>query len=301
MILLLGASGYVGQAFQRQFAESRVPYLPVSRSELDYYRPKELAAAIRRTKADFLVNAAGYTGKPNVDACDPHRADCLEGNAVLPGRIREGCEAAGIPWGHVSSGCIYTGRREDGGGFREDDTPNFCFRSERRSFYSGTKALGEDVLAGAKRCYIWRMRMPFDHRSGPRNYLAKLLTYPRLLDAENSLSHLGDFAASCMELWEKKHPLGIYNMTNPGAVTTRGIVAMMQTRLCPGKTFDFYDDEEEFMKLAATTPRSNCVLDTSKVELAGLPMRPVVHALSEAIECWDGDRLCRGRDGSGTR
>ena len=33
----------------------------------------------------------------------------LQGNAVLPGIIREVCEDLKIPWGHVSSGCIYSG------------------------------------------------------------------------------------------------------------------------------------------------------------------------------------------------
>ena len=30
---------------------------------------------IRETKPTFLINAAGYTGKPNVDACEKHKAD----------------------------------------------------------------------------------------------------------------------------------------------------------------------------------------------------------------------------------
>ena len=38
---------------------------------------------------EFLINAAGYTGKPNVDACELHKADCLMGNAVLPGIIAQ--------------------------------------------------------------------------------------------------------------------------------------------------------------------------------------------------------------------
>ena len=90
----------------------------------------------------------GIRAKPNVDACEMHKAECLAGNAVLPGTIAQACEAANVPWGHVSSGCIYTGSRPDGSGFTEEDAPNFSFRQNNCSFYSGTKALGEEVLAG---------------------------------------------------------------------------------------------------------------------------------------------------------
>ncbi len=47
---------------------------------------------------------------------------------------------------------LHRRRGPDGGGFREDDAPNFSFRTNHCSFYSGTKALGEEVLAGAADC-----------------------------------------------------------------------------------------------------------------------------------------------------
>ena len=40
------------------------------------------------------------------------------------------------------------------------------------------------------------------------------------------------------------------------------------------------------MKLAAKTPRSNCVLDTTKAEQLKLPMRPVAEALEIAMSRW---------------
>jgi UDP-glucose 4,6-dehydratase len=117
----------------------------------------------------FLINCAGFTGKPNVDACESDKYECLQSNAVLPVIIREVCEDLKLPWGHVSSRCIYSSRRTDGGGWTEDDESNFSFRSPPSSFYSGTKALGEEVLEGAENCYIWRLRIPFNDELSPRN------------------------------------------------------------------------------------------------------------------------------------
>lgn len=287
MIALLGASGYVGLAFQAYFRATGVNYLPVSRSQVDSYDFEQLAGFLQKSGASFLINAAGYTGKPNVDACETHKADCLMGNAVLPGRIRLASEMAGIPWGHVSSGCIYNGRNTDGSGFSEIDQPNFSFRSGRCSFYSGTKALGEELLEGAA-CYIWRLRMPFSASFDSRNYLAKLINYDRLLEGENSLSHLGEFVATCHRCLEAALPFGIYNLTNPGQITTREIIGIIQKHLKTDKEIKYFENEEEFLKKAAIAPRSNCVLDTSKQERFGLQMRPVRVAIEDCLSNWEG-------------
>ena len=133
MIYLLGGSGYVGQAYQVLLTQKGIPFRNLKRSEVNYADPAVLTAALRADQPAFLINAAGYTGKPNVDACELHKAECLDGNAVLPGRIAEACAAAGVPWGHVSSGCIFTGSRPDGTGFIETDAPNFTFRQNNCS------------------------------------------------------------------------------------------------------------------------------------------------------------------------
>ena len=257
MIYLLGGSGYVGQAYQVLLTQKGIPFRNLKRSEVNYADPAVLTAALRADQPAFLINAAGYTGKPNVDACELHQAECLDGNAVLPGRIAEACAAAGVPWGHVSSGCIFTGSRPDGTGFIETDAPNFTFRQNNCSFYSGTKALGEEVLAGTPNVYLWRLRIPFDHRESPRNYLTKLMRYQRLLEATNSISQLQEFVAATFACWEKRVPFGTYNVTNPGQVTTRQVVDHILKSGVLKKDYIFFKDESEFMHVAAKTPRSN--------------------------------------------
>ena len=280
--LLLGSTGFVGCYFSSIIPPSNIILL--KRSILDYYNHDSLKNFILTNKITHLINCAGFTGKPNVDACELSKHECLQGNAVLPGIIREVCEDLKIPWGHVSSGCIYSGRRPDGQGWREDDKPNFSFRSPPCSFYSGTKALGEELLEDAENCYMWRLRIPFNEENSPRNYLQKLLNYESLLEAENSVSHLEEFVKKCVECFEKDVEPGIYNMTNPGSVTTRQVTEWLLEEGVTDKKFQFFDDEEHFMNKAAKTPRSNCVLDTTKAEMAGIGMRPVEEAIRESIQ-----------------
>ena len=145
---------------------------------------------------------------------------------------RRGLRDDQYPWGQVSSGCIYTGAREDGSEFTEEDTPNFTFRQNNCSFYSGTKALGEEILSETKKCYIWRLRIPFNHDDNPRNYLSKLMRYDNLLEATNSISQLDEFVAATFACWEKQIPFGTYNVTNPGYVTTEVAKLINESGVC---------------------------------------------------------------------
>ncbi len=286
MMLLLGGSGYVGSAYQALLTRKGIPFRNLRRADLDYADPGTLTDLLRREKPAFLINAAGYTGKPNVDACELHKTECLFGNAVLPGRIAQACAAAGVPWGHVSSGCIYSGARPDGGGFREDDEPNFTFRSPPCSFYSGAKALAEEVLAGAPEVYVWRLRIPFNQVDGPRNYLSKLMRYDRLFDAANSISQLDEFCAATLACRERRLPFGTYNVTNPGHVTAREVVALIQQTGVMRKDYKFFTDEAEFLRTAAKTPRSNCIMDTTKLASAGIKLTEVHEAVERDLRRW---------------
>lgn len=312
-ILLLGGTGYIGQAFARELQRRKQPFTALSRKEVDYSRFDVFLNFLKTNQPAFVINAAGYTGKPNVDAAETERAEALLGNALLPQTIAHACAALNIPWGHVSSGCIYSGAKvvtngrervepdltrpdlhtlvekspQAIHGFSETDEPNFSFRRPPCSFYSGTKALGEEAIAGLGQSYIWRLRIPFDEFDSGRNYLSKLQRYPKVYDNVNSVSHRADFANACLDLWERRAPFGIYNVTNPGFVTAHQVVATIQKILKLKRTFEFWASDAEFYKKAAKAPRSNCVLDVSKLLATGVKIRPVEEALEDSLRNWE--------------
>ena len=191
-----------------------------------------------------------------------------------------------MPWGHVSSGCIYKGCRPDGSGFTEEDTPNFSFRQNNCSFYSGTKALGEEVLSSYPNVYIWRVRIPFEQVDHPRNYLTKLMRYPRLLNANNSISELHEFVEASLLCWQMRVPFGIYNITNPGSVATHEVVDLIRKSGVCRREFYFFSDEEEFMRTTAKTPRSNCLMDSGKLYKAGIGLTEVHEAIERDLRNW---------------
>lgn len=286
MIALLGSTGYVGECFQQHLKRQKLDFLTLDRCDTAGYHVDQLATKLKQKGVDFLICAAGFTGKPNVDACEIQKSQCLDGNAVLPGFLSQVAAATGIKWGHVSSGCIYNGAAPTPSGFKETDAPNFSFRTNNCSFYSGTKALGEEVLADDQNCYVWRLRIPFNHIDSRRNYLSKLMRYDKLLEAENSLSNLDDYVNACLQCVTETIPTGVYNLTNPGSVKTRDVVAKLVEHGLAKDNFSFFQSEAEFMQIAAKTPRSNCVLDSSKALDAGLKMAPVMDSIDRCLSNW---------------
>lgn len=284
MIILFGSTGYIGTEFKKQLDLIKKPvfYWP-NTSKTTFEDLERWYEDLNYPLIGAAINAAGFTGKPNVDACESLKEDTIHGNIVWPQILTDWCMLNDIPLGHVSSGCIYGGKREDGKGFTEEDEPNFCFKYNNSSFYSGTKAVAEKIVGRWKKSYIWRLRIPFEENDNARNYLSKLLKYDKVLQAENSISNKQEFVTACLELLLKNSPYGIYNVVNTGSITTDKIIEKLKT-ICD-KEFELID-ETQFYTGQSRTPRSNCVMDNSKLLAQGIKMRTVEEAIDHCVNNW---------------
>lgn len=256
MITLIG-HGYVGDHISKELDNQKIPY--------HWIRHTDTIAK----DTTVIINAAGYTGSPNVDACEIHKQDTIAGNVVWP--ITLELNNPNIPIVHISSGCVYTGYDKN---FTEEDTPNFNF--DNGSFYSGSKALGQQLLEPfMHKSYLLRIRMPFGDTDHPKNFLTKMKKYSKLISYDNSLSYMPDVAAVAVAMAISKNiPTGIYNVCNPGFSNAKEIVGMM------GINKEFFTEDE--FRNAVVAERSNCILDTNKLERV-FQIRTIKQALKEAI------------------
>jgi len=169
MIILFGSNGYVGIEFKKQLELLKIPFFAWPNSHKTTFEDlEEWYDSAGYPLIGGVINAAGYTGKPNVDACELDKESTLHGNIIWPQILTDWCMLNDIPLGHISSGCIYTGRRDDGNPFTEEDEPNFTFKQGNCSFYSGTKAIAETIVSKWEKSYIWRLRIPFDEYNGQK-------------------------------------------------------------------------------------------------------------------------------------
>ena len=107
-----------------------------------------------------------------------------------------------------------------------------------------------------------------------------------MFQATNSISHRGDFVSACLDLYLTKAAYGVYNVVNTGYVTTEQVVNLTKKILKLDKKFEYWESDEEFYKFAAKAPRSNCILDNSKLIAAGIKIRSVEDALVDALVNW---------------
>jgi UDP-glucose 4,6-dehydratase len=63
-------------------------------------------------------------------------------------------------------------------------------------------------------------------------------------------------------------------------------MGLIEKFLKPARKFGFWSGDEEFYHFAAKTPRSNCVMDVSKLLAAGVKIRPVGEALEDSLKKW---------------
>jgi UDP-glucose 4,6-dehydratase len=256
MITLIG-HGYVGEHIAKELFKAGLNYHWIHHTDLI---PLD---------TEFIINAAGYTGSPNVDACEIYRQECIDGNVIWPLALERSNNQTPII--HISSGCIYSGYPL--GGYTEEDEPNFTFNTG--SFYSGSKALGQMVLSPyMDKSYLFRIRMPFGRTRHPKNFLTKMETYKKLISFDNSLTLVDDVGRVCVHFYLTRPQAGIYNVCNPGKSNAKEISAMMKLEK------EWFTIEE--FKTATKAPRSNCILSTKKLESV-FDIKPIHETLYEVI------------------
>lgn len=280
--LILGSNGFLGQNFLKFLNSKKYEVKELNRQDCDFLNKDELFKIIKNINPLYIINCAGYTGKPNVDACEINKEACWQGNVTLVKYLSDICYSLNTRYIQVGSGCIYSGMKNKNG-FKEEDEPNFSFDHQPCSYYSGTKAVMEDILKSDYNAYICRLRIPFNNVAHPKNYITKLINYSKLLDAKNSLTNIDDFLNACLYLLENVADTGIYNITNTGFITTKEVTKLI-SKYIVNKKFEFFKNENEFYSTAAKTPRSNCVLDNSKLRKTGFKIDSIQDSILKSIK-----------------
>ena len=90
-----------------------------------YKRQEQVVEFINENQPEAIFNAAGITGKPNVDWCEDHPVENMKGNTILPLMIAEACQQTGTYMLHLGTGCIFYGASPHADGiWNENDYGN---------------------------------------------------------------------------------------------------------------------------------------------------------------------------------
>jgi dTDP-4-dehydrorhamnose reductase len=148
-VLVLGASGMLGNAMMRVLAERdgwevhgtirsntargyfAAPIAARLHAGIDVEQTDALAAVFARVRPGLVVNCVGQI-KQLPEAGDPLRAIPI--NALLPHRLARLCELVGARMVQISTDCVFAGDR---GMYRESDP------ADAQDLYGRSKLLGE--------------------------------------------------------------------------------------------------------------------------------------------------------------
>lgn len=269
-ILLLGSTGFIGSHLKEGLLAKGYQVVD---PRIDVTCIKEVRIVIEKEAPDYIINATGITGKPNVDWCESHPAETYQVNVVGSINVANAAYEKGIKVAQMSSGCVYEG--DNGGrGFSETDAPNYF-----GSVYSRTRIASEMALKDFNNILQLRIRIPIMGKSNPKNLIDKLLRYPKMINKVNSCTVIEDFVPAVIELMELG-TTGIMNMTNPGALDHAHIMAIYKEVVDPDFVPNFMDTKEQEILCER---RSNCILTSEKRETLGVHMPPLEESLRRVL------------------
>lgn len=259
--LIYGRTGWIGGMLGRLLEDGSYQYFYGSARLADRCG---IEADIARCKPTHILNAAGITGRPNVDWCESHKREVVQTNVLGTLNLVDIAHSKGLHVTNFATGCIYSYDAEHpigGPGFKETDTANF-----RGSYYSHTKAMVEELIQEYDNVLQLRLRMPIDDDLlNTRNFIYKIANYDKVVDIPNSMTVLNELIPLAIQGASRKLT-GIYNFTNPGVISHNEVLQLYKDYCDPEFTWKNFSIEEQSKILAA--PRSNNKLDTTKLESA---------------------------------
>jgi len=239
---------------------------------------------------DVLINCIGKTGRPNVDYCESHKEETMNANVTIPLLLADYCKNNNAHLIQLGSGCVYFGPSPHSSmhdpkdrdwipiepGWKETDFAN------PKSFYSKTKYSTDLMLGEMPHVTTLRIRMPVSEKDNPRNLINKLREYKQVIDIPNSMTFMSDLVL-CVEWAALNRPGGTFHVTNPQPLTAAQVMREYQ-KYFPEHKFEYITEQQ--LDSITVAKRSNCILNTDKLRLAGFQMSDSGEALERCMAAY---------------
>ena len=287
MILVFGGNGQLGRALIRAAAERHVALHALTRAEADIADAAAVAAVLKRSRPDLVVNAAAYT---DVDGAESHDAEARRANELGPSVLAATCAAAGIAMVHVSTDYVFDGSKD--GAYRESDPIHPI------NAYGRSKAAGEDAVRRALDRHVI-LRTAWLYSEFGRNFLKTILQLAQTRDELRIVADQHGSPTSARQLAEailhiaprvtaEPRLCGTYHFTADGATTWHGFadcivgtaapITGRHPRVTPIATADYPTPAKR-----PANSHLDCALFVQTFGLTPRPWREAVQATTQAL------------------
>ncbi|CAN1351788.1 Trifunctional UDP-glucose 4,6-dehydratase/UDP-4-keto-6-deoxy-D-glucose 3,5-epimerase/UDP-4-keto-L-rhamnose-reductase RHM1 [Linum perenne] len=141
--LIYGRTGWIGGLLGKICEKQGIAY-QYGRGRLE--NRAQIMEDIDVVKPTHVFNAAGVTGRPNVDWCETHETETIRANVIGVLTLADVCRDRDLLMVNYATGCIFeyddSHPVDSGIGFTEEDRANFT-----GSFYSKTKAMVQNFTS----------------------------------------------------------------------------------------------------------------------------------------------------------
>ena len=260
-ILVIGASGQLGQELRVVAEGSAQHYTFASRSELDVTDQLAIRHFVQDHHIDTIINCSAYTAVDRAED-EPEEADCINHQAVAA--LAALAKAQGLYLIHISTDYVFAG--DSHRPITEEETPR------PQSVYGRTKLLGEDAIRRAG-CRALILRTSWLYSTYGANFLK---TMCRLMQERQELSIVFDqigtptyardlarFLVSYLEQDKGTRQEGTYHFSDEGVASWYDFAEAIRHRM--GYSCQLHPIRSEQYPTKATRP-SYSVLDKAKLK-----------------------------------
>jgi len=262
--LVWGGRGWIGGMFKEILlqkgwtvidAQSRADDRDAVMKETQLHHPTHIVCLIGRT------HGPGYSTIDYLEQSGKlveNLGDNLYGPLTLAGVSRK----LKIHMLYMGTGCIFTCESpRECEGFRESDKPNFF-----GSGYSTVKGFTDRIISEeyGTTCLNVRIRMPISSKASPRNFINKIVSYPKICSIPNSMTVLDD-VLPILENCMINRTVGTLNAVNPGVIEHSTILKWYKELQDPSHEWTEISTVE-LLKTCVVGQRSNNRLDTTRIQ-----------------------------------
>jgi len=260
-ILVIGASGQLGQELRVAAEGSAQHYTFASRSELDVTDQLAIRHFVQDHHIDTIINCSAYTAVDRAED-EPEEADRINHQAVAA--LAALAKAQGLYLIHISTDYVFAG--DSHRPITEEETPR------PQSVYGRTKLLGEDAIRRAG-CRALILRTSWLYSTYGANFLK---TMCHLMQERQELSIVFDqigtptyardlarFLVSYLEQDKGTRQEGTYHFSDEGVASWYDFAEAIRHRM--GYSCQLHPIRSEQYPTKATRP-SYSVLDKAKLK-----------------------------------
>lgn len=206
-ILITGAKGQLGQAFQKKFEQLNIQYIAKGSKELDITKIDQLRNLVQNEKEiTHIINCAAYN---HVDKAEEEWEKAYQINGLGVRNLSIISSEINAELIHYSTDYVFSGKK---GEYTIYDTVDPINK------YGESKALGEKEVTQARRYYLIRTSWVFG--VGKDNFAKKVINWSQnnkelkiTTDEKSAPTYAEDLVEATLELIKQK-VYGIYHITN---------------------------------------------------------------------------------------